>query len=129
MKQQTFVEPEFPADDFPAEAPEELINGDERTFSEIHAADKDTVATRKKASAFAAAFNAVMRRAGIIRACNELKIDPNEIMRLYLTLIDAAQRTEYLAELNGAPCSKTRRFKCGMSTLELFFKRTTIPPT
>jgi hypothetical protein len=118
---------ELPVDAFP---PIEEINpaDDERNFEEILAADKQTISTREKASAFAAAFNAVMRRAGIIRACNELQLDPNEIMRLYLTLIDAAQRTEWAAEQSGAPCSKLRRFKCGMSTMELFYKRATIPP-
>jgi hypothetical protein len=107
--------------------PPEDIPDDERTFTEIYAADAQTVATRKKASAFAAAFNAVMRRAGVIKACNELDLDADQVMRFYLTLIDAAQRTEYEAERSNAPCSKVRRFKCGMYMLELFFKRATMP--
>ncbi len=118
---------ELPVSAFPDE-PETIAEESDCTFEEVYAADKQTVASRKRASAFAAAFNAVMRRAGIIRACNELKVDPNEITRLYLTMIDAAQRTEYLAESSGAPCSKLRRFKCGMYMMELYFKRATIPP-
>jgi hypothetical protein len=113
----------MPLDDLPPE----VIPYDERTFTEIYAADAQTVAARKKASAFAAAFNAVMRRAGIIKACNELDLDADQVMRLYLTLIDAAQRTEFEAERSNAPCSKARRFKCGMYMLELFFKRATLP--
>lgn len=118
---------ELPVGAFPDE-PETIAEESDCTFEEVYAADKQTVDSRKRASTFAAAFNAVMRRAGVIRACNELKVDPNEIMRLYLTLIDAAQRTEYLAESSGAPCSKLRRFKCGMYMMELYFKRATIPP-
>ncbi len=52
---------EFPADAFDLQ-PETIAN-DERTFMEVHAADARTVESRKRGSAFAAAFNAVMRRA------------------------------------------------------------------
>ncbi len=126
------------------ESPEQPFNDGARTFEEIHGADTTTVKTRKKASAFAASFNAVMRRAGIIEACHELtrreklkakddpkyqptRFDPNEIMRLYLTMVDAAQRTEWLAEQAGAPCPKVRRFKCSAATMETFYKRASLP--
>ena len=127
-KQHSFIEPTFPTDDYLTEPPEELISDDERTFVETHSADTKTVSTRKRASAFAASFNAVMRRAGVVQACNELKIDPNETMRLYLTLIDAAQRAEWIAEKSGSPHPKIRRFKASAATMEMYFKRLTMPP-
>ncbi len=105
----------------------ETIPDDEQTFTEVFAADKQTVAARKKASAFAAAFNAVMRRSGVIKGCNELKLDADQVFRFYLTLLDVAQRAEYLAERSDVPCSKVRRFRCAMYMAELFFKRGTLP--
>ncbi len=106
---------------------EEPLEDDEQTFVDIHAADKRTVAARKKASAFAAAFNAVMRRAGVVEACAKLNLDANKIMRLYMTLIDAAQRTEWVAERDGAPCPKVRRVKASGCTLEMYYKRESMP--
>ncbi len=114
-------------DELPVSIEPETIPDDEQTFTEFFAADKLTVAARKKASVFAAAFNAVLRRSGVIEVCNKLGYDQNEIMRLYLTLIEAAQRAEYFAEEDGVPCSQHRRFKCGMYQLEEFYKRKTIP--
>jgi len=133
--------PTLPTFDAP---PEQTFDDGERTFEETHAADKLTVATRKKTSVLAAAFNAVMRRARIVEACHELnrlerlkakddpeyqpvRYDPNEIMRLYLTLIDAAQRTEWIAEQARAPYPKIRRFKCSAAMMELFYKRASMP--
>jgi hypothetical protein len=129
---------ELPVDIF--DVSPETIADDERTFTEIHAADNLTVAARKKGSAFAAAFNAVMRRAGVIEACHALnklerlkvaddpeykptRFDPNEIKCLYLTMVDAAQRTEWLAEKTKSPCPKRRRFKCSAASMEIFHKR------
>jgi hypothetical protein len=122
----------------------QTFNDGGRTYEEMYAADKLTVKTRKRASAFAASFNAVMRRAGIVETCHELnrleklrakddpeykptRFDPNEIMRTYLVLTDAAQRTEWMAEQSGAPYPKIRRFKCSAAMMESFYKRTLIP--
>jgi hypothetical protein len=139
--QPSFTEPEFP--DLSIDAPPEdaTTSDDERTFIETHAADAKTVSTRKRASAFAASFNAVMRRGGLTEACNELyrldrerdpetakRISPNEIIRLYLTMIDAAQRAEYFAEESDSPYPKIRRFKASAATMEMYFKRLTMPP-
>jgi hypothetical protein len=101
--------------------------GDENTWQENLTADALTVAARKKGSAFAASFSAVFRRSGIPEACRRLDLDLNEIKALYLTMIDAAQRAEYFAEAEGAPYSKTRRFKCAAYLMECFHKRV-LPP-
>jgi hypothetical protein len=110
----------------------------------MYAADRLTVKTRKRVSALAASFNAVMRRAGIVEACPKLnsleklkakdnpeykplRFDPNEIMRLYLAMVDAAQFTEWMAEQSGAPYSKIRRFKYSAARMESLFKRAPIP--
>ncbi len=138
MSAQPFAQPPFDA------SPGQTFEDGARTWKEIHAADRLTVKTRKRASASAASFNAIVRRAGIIEACATLnsreklkvkddpeykptRFDANEITRLYLTLIDAAQRTEWTAEQVDAPYPKIRRFKCSAAMMESFYKRTLIP--
>lgn len=105
---------------------ESFCDGDENTWQEIKAADDLTVATRKRASAFAAAFNAVFRRSGLREACHTLKLDQNDIKARFLTMMDAAQIAEYEAEQSQTPYLKVRRFKCAAYKMECYHKRT--PP-
>jgi hypothetical protein len=123
-QQSTFIERPFVATEPDTE---KCFAGDENTWQENLTADALTVAARRKGSAFAASLGAVFRRSGIPEACRKLDLDLNEIKALYLTMIDAAQRAEYFAEREGAPYSKTRRFKCGAYMMECFHKRV-VPP-
>jgi len=94
----------LPLDDLPRD------ERDGPTWEEKHTADAVTVKMRKRVSALASSFNAVMKAAGVDDACRALDLDPNEIRRLYFVLVETAQRTEYKAEAAGQLPPRLRRF-------------------
>lgn len=101
--------------------------GDGPTWEETHGADELTVRMRKRASAFASSFNAVIKAAGVDDACRRLDLDANEFRRMCLVGIEAAQRAEYAAERAAHPPPKVRRFKATAYVMELFYKRRQMP--
>lgn len=114
------------------------------TFSEDDAAGQALVAARKKVSTTFTAFAAVMRMAQIDEACEalnrrerelaardsnhkRLKFDPNEVRRTYQTIVEAAQKAEYLAEKEKRPHTIERSFRCAAHVMELFYRHEQMP--
>ncbi|MBA3765385.1 MAG: hypothetical protein H0W99_00070 [Acidobacteria bacterium] len=100
-------------------------------------ADALTVKARKKVSALLSSFSAAMKLAGVDEACRKFnaaqkllpeekriaELNSNEIRRIYMTIMEAAQLTEWKAEDTGVACAKVRRFKCPAFAMELYYKR------
>ncbi len=104
-------------------------------------ADALTVKARKKVSALLSSFSAAMKLAGVDEACRKFnaaqkllpeekriaELNSNEIRRIYMTIMEAAQLTEWKAEDTGVACAKVRRFKCPAYVMELYYKRKQMP--
>jgi len=105
----------------------EDLFGPEPEVDDLFAADDLTVTARRKASAFAASFNALMHAAGIDDACKDAGVDPNEARRVYMVLLEMAMRAEIQAETQGRPHSKRRRYHCAAWLAELIYRREVLP--
>src|SRR5207253_9095232 len=108
-------------------------------------ADRLTVEARKRVSALFSSFSAVMKEAGIDGACEALKgkifegtsdrrkeivFDPNEIRRVYQTIVEAAQLAELEAErlIRDHPFySPERQFRFSAARMEMLYRRERMP--
>jgi hypothetical protein len=95
----------------------------EQSWEEKYQADELTVRTRKKISALMASFNALWHVADFDRICTDAGIDPGELRRMYMTIVELAMRAEEDAERdNYTPCA-VRRFHYPDYTAELCYRR------
>jgi hypothetical protein len=85
------------------------------------------VKRRRRGSAFASGFSAVLNRVGCDDACRKLDIDPSYFRRLCLTIIEVTGRVEEKADEEKRPYPELRRDHCASYLYELHYKRAAIP--
>jgi hypothetical protein len=95
----------------------------DQSWQEKFQADDLTVRTRKKISALMAAFNALWLAASFDRICTDAGIDPGELRRMYMTILELAMRAEEDAERDNYTPSATRSFNVADCAAELCYRR------
>lgn len=115
------------------------------TFADDDDVGQGLVKSRKKISRLFSSFSALMKAAGIDEACRQLnrleiervqldpnytplKFEPNEIRRMYQTLVEVAQSSEYEAEKGKRLYTRERWFKVPAFALELAYRQEEFSP-
>lgn len=111
--------PEGFAESLAPAAPDEITN--------YSPADARTVKTRKKVSALQSSFNALWWAVRGDEVCESIKINPDELRRVYSVIIEMAMQAERQAEAEGHAPDERRIFRCASFIAESFYRRKVIP--